>query len=114
MTSQYKKFTKLLAKWPLDSSKGNRDLGKLIRFKVKVAFESDIQNIDSDSCNQQYTSLKKIADNHYMKKYKRTKNSTATGLTVEECNLVLSDDVLQYLEEENKGFFAKLFGKDKK
>lgn len=114
MTSQYKKFTKLIAKWPLDSTKGERDLGKFIRDKVKTAFETDKRKLDSDLCNKQYTSLNKLADNHYKNKYKRTNKSTATGLSTEECNLILSEQVLAYLKEENKGFFSKIFGRETK
>ncbi|XP_034833866.1 probable methyltransferase-like protein 15 homolog [Maniola hyperantus] len=102
MTSQYKKFTKLLVKWPVDASKGERDLGKFIRDKVKAAFESDKANLDSELCTRQYNSLTKLADNHYRNKYKRTKHSTATGLSEEECQLILSSEVLDYLKEENK------------
>lgn len=112
MTTQYKKFIKLIAKWPIDHTKGERDLGKHIRDKVKVAFDStNKQNLDTELCNQQYNSLNKLADNHYKNKYKRKHSSTATGLSVEECNLILSNEVLTYLKEENKGFFRKLFGK---
>ncbi|KAJ2942148.1 hypothetical protein O0L34_g11064 [Tuta absoluta] len=115
MTTQYKKFTKLIAKWPLDSTKGDRDLGKFIRDKVKAAFESSERpNLDSELCNRQYNCLNKIADNYYRNKYKRTNNSTATGLSTEECNLILSNEVLAYLKEENKGFFSKIFNKDSK
>ncbi|KOB74309.1 putative s-adenosyl-methyl transferase mraw [Operophtera brumata] len=106
MTSQYKKFIKLIAKWPVDTTKGDRDLGRFIRDKVKTAFESsERQNLDSELCTRHYNSLNKLADNHYKNKYKRTQNSTATGLSTEECNLILSNEVLQYLKEENKGKF---------
>lgn len=92
-----------------------RDLGRLIRDKVKKAFESsERQNLDSELCTQQYNSLNKLADNHYNNKYKRTLNSTATGLSTEECNLILSDDCLEYLKEENKGFLSKIFKKEQK
>ncbi|KAI8425429.1 hypothetical protein MSG28_007176 [Choristoneura fumiferana] len=91
MTSQYKKFVKLIAKWPLDATKGERDLGKVIRDKVKAAFESTERvNLDSELCNRQYASLNRLADNHYKNKYKRSHTSTATGLSTEECNLMLS------------------------
>ncbi|CAH2046073.1 unnamed protein product, partial [Iphiclides podalirius] len=39
MTTQYKKFTRLIAKWPLDTTKGERDLGKFIRDKRKLSTE---------------------------------------------------------------------------
>ncbi|CAK1553331.1 unnamed protein product [Leptosia nina] len=113
MTTQYKKFTKLIAKWPLDLSKGDRDLGKIIRDKVKAAFEtSNSQKLNSESCNQYYNSLNRLADNHYKNKYKRKLHSSATGLSTEECNVVLSNEVLEYLKEENKSFFQKIFRKD--
>ncbi|KOB72610.1 putative s-adenosyl-methyl transferase mraw [Operophtera brumata] len=94
MTSQYKKFIKLIAKWPVDTTKGDRDLGRFIRDKVKTAFESsERQNLDSELCTRHYNSLNKLADNHYKNKYKRTQNSTATGLSTEECNLILSNEL---------------------
>ncbi|XP_053613236.1 probable methyltransferase-like protein 15 homolog [Plodia interpunctella] len=114
MTTQYKKFVKLIAKWPLDASKGERDLGKVIRDKVKLAFESsEQQNLDSEYCTRQYNSLNKLADNHYRNKYKRTKTSTATGLNTEECNLILSNEVLDYLKEENKGLSIRRLSTEK-
>ncbi|XP_047504325.1 probable methyltransferase-like protein 15 homolog [Pieris napi] len=103
MTTQYKRFTRLIAKWPVDSNKGDRDLGKLIRDTVKRAFElSNSQDLNSEFCNQQYNSLNKLADNYYKKKYKRIRQSSATGLNTEECNIILSNEVLDYLKEENK------------
>ncbi|XP_041969609.1 probable methyltransferase-like protein 15 homolog [Aricia agestis] len=112
MTSQYKKFMKLIAKWPVDASKGERDLGKFIRDKVKVAFEaSNKDNLDSELCTRQYNSLNKLADNFYHNKYKRTKFSTATGLSIEECNVILSNEVLEYLKEENKVLLRKVHTK---
>lgn len=80
---------------------------------MKVAFEaSNKQNLDSELCNRQYNALNKIADNHYRDKFIRTKQSTATGLSPEECNIILSNEVLTYLKEENKGFFKKIFQRD--
>ncbi|CAF4797327.1 unnamed protein product [Pieris macdunnoughi] len=115
MTTQYKRFTRLIAKWPVDSNKGDRDLGKLIRDTVKRAFElSNSQDLNSEFCNQQYNSLNKLADNYYKKKYKRIRQSSATGLNTEECNIILSNEVLDYLKEENKSFFHKIFKKDLK
>lgn len=68
--------------------------------------------MDSEHCNRQYNTLNKIADNYYRDKYKRTRHSTGTGLSTEECNIILSSEVLDYLKEENKGFFGKIFNKD--
>lgn len=112
MTTQYKKFIKLIAKWPVDVTKGDRDFGRALRDRVKLAFETDVASFDTETCNRQYKALNKLADNTYKNKYKRTVESSATGLSAEECNLILSTEVLDYLEEENKGFLKKIFKKD--
>lgn len=40
--------------------------------------------------------------------YKRSLTSTASGLTAEQCNIALSPEMKEYLEEENKFFLRKL------
>ncbi|XP_050685253.1 probable methyltransferase-like protein 15 homolog isoform X2 [Leptidea sinapis] len=103
MTSQYKKFTRLIAKWPLDPTKGERDLGLLIRNKVKLAFDSqNTQTLNTETCTKHYNSLNKLADNFYRNKYKRTKHSTGTGLSTEECKILLSNEALEFFKEDNK------------
>lgn len=82
---------------------------------MKNTFElSNSQDLDSEHCNQQYNSLNRLADNYYKKKYMRTRHNSATGLNPEECNIILSNEVLDYLKEENKSFFQKIFKKDSK
>lgn len=112
MTSQYRKFLRLIEKWPLDHSKKDRDLGKFIRDRVKIAFESkDKSVLNTELCNRQYAALNRLADNTHLKHYKIEKVSSASGLTPEECNLALSSEFLEYLKEENQGFLSKLFRK---
>lgn len=83
-------------------------MGKVIREKIKIAFDSkEPVKFDSEVCNQQYKALSRLADNTHRNKYKRTRNSSATGLSTDECNIVLSTEALKLLEEENKGFFQK-------
>ncbi|GBP40782.1 Ubiquinol-cytochrome-c reductase complex assembly factor 2 [Eumeta japonica] len=89
------------------------DLGRHIRERVKKAFESGSKtNWDSEECQQQYGSLSRLADNKYRNQYRLKRHSTATGLSTDECNLILSTEVLAYLKEENKGLFRKIFNKD--
>lgn len=58
-----------------------------------------------------HESLNRIADNQYKKAYDRLVNSSATGLTAEQCRGVLSDDFLSYLKEENTSFLSKVLNR---
>lgn len=90
-----------------------RDLGRFIREKVKAVFESgDLTQFDSKECAQQFAALTRLADNKHRNKYKRLYQSTSTGLSTEECKVILSSEMLEYLKEEDKGFFRKIFNKD--
>ncbi|XP_035726172.1 ubiquinol-cytochrome-c reductase complex assembly factor 2-like [Vespa mandarinia] len=113
MAGNYKNFMKLLESWPLDKSKPGRDLSQHIRDQVKLIFsKGDITTpIDKEQCNRYYASLKRISSNHYGQMYKRSLKSTASGLTVEQCNIALSPEMKKYLEEENKFFLKRLINK---
>lgn len=54
----------------------------------------------------QFKSLEILANNINFKKYPRRLNSTASGLSAEQCNQVLSSEFLEYMNEE-KGYFSK-------
>lgn len=87
-----------------------RDCGERIRECVKLAFNSEKGFTgDPEYCKAQYDALKRLTDNHYGNLYKRKLTHTSTGLTPQECNIVLSNESLQFLEEENKSFFKKYF-----
>nr|KAF7425683.1 hypothetical protein H0235_008121 [Vespula pensylvanica] len=110
MAGNYRNFMKLLESWPLDKSKPGRDLSQHIRDQVKLTFsKGDITTpVDQEQCDRYYGSLKRITSNHYGQIYKRNLTSTASGLTAEQCNIALSPEMKEYLEEENKFFLKKL------
>ncbi|XP_058796744.1 ubiquinol-cytochrome-c reductase complex assembly factor 2 [Phymastichus coffea] len=95
MTQLYRKYMRLLDKWPLD--------------KTKVEGEnSKLQN--QELCEQNYQSLDKIASNYYAKKYPHNFKKTSTGLSQELCSLAMNHEVQKalQLELENSGFFSKV------
>ncbi|KAK0087031.1 hypothetical protein PV325_001875 [Microctonus aethiopoides] len=104
MAGTYKNYLKLLESWPVDKSKVSRDLGQYIRDQVKIAFsKGDVATaFDKTKCDRNYNILKLIASNHYGKLYPRTQNSTATGLTSEQCHIALSEGFGKFMQEENK------------
>lgn len=72
-------------------------------------FESDIKYWD-----KQYISLNILLKNEHKNKYKRTLNTSATGLTAEQCNIALSNDILEELAEEEVSWAKKIFSFGKK
>lgn len=57
---------------------------------------------------KQFEALERICNNIHFEKNKRVSNSTATGLTREEAQIVLSDSALKYLaEEESKSIWKR-------
>jgi len=113
MAHVYEKYMKLLSKWPIDPTKNKRDLGQFIRDKLKVHLDSGkvCSAEDQVRCLRTHELLNKIADNQHRIKYKRSYESSATGLTALQCKEVLSDDFLKYLKEDQVGFLSKVFKK---
>lgn len=107
----YRRYLRLLEKWPADPTKQSRDLGKFLRDQIKLTFTAGELSspVDQEKCLKTYETLNKIADNHYFEKYKRTLSSSATGLTPEQCKAVLSDDFLEFLKEDDESFITKVF-----
>ncbi|XP_068155522.1 ubiquinol-cytochrome-c reductase complex assembly factor 2 isoform X2 [Drosophila tropicalis] len=98
MSMQYQRFLKVLEKWPAEKSKVGRDLGEQIRKQVtKLISLGSIS--DDKELTRQIDALERLSNNVYAKKYPRTYESTATGLTAAQCNQVLSSEFLQYLNE---------------
>lgn len=78
-----------------------RDFGENLRIRVKeLANPLNITGETAEALSKQIDSLEKLTNNTYAKKYKRIHSSTATGLTSEQCSLVLSTEFLSYLNEE--------------
>uniref|UniRef100_A0A8D2CQZ4 Mitochondrial nucleoid factor 1 n=1 Tax=Sciurus vulgaris TaxID=55149 RepID=A0A8D2CQZ4_SCIVU len=83
--SRYRRFLKLCEEWPVDETKRGRDLGAYLRQRVAQAFR--------EGENTQYP---------------RPRDTTFSGLSVEEYKLILSTDTLEEFKEMNKGMWKKL------
>uniref|UniRef100_A0A8C5VF32 Mitochondrial nucleoid factor 1 n=1 Tax=Microcebus murinus TaxID=30608 RepID=A0A8C5VF32_MICMU len=83
--SRYRRFLKLCEEWPVDETKRGRDLGSYLRQRVAQAFR--------EGENTQYP---------------RPRDTTFSGLSVEEYKLILSTDTLDEFKEMNKGMWKKL------
>ncbi|XP_075766702.1 ubiquinol-cytochrome c reductase complex assembly factor 2 isoform X3 [Pelodiscus sinensis] len=92
--TRYRRFLKLCEEWPVEETKRGRDLGAVVRQRVAQAFREgeSTQIADPATCDQMYESLVRIHTNFYKNKYPRLKDTSFTGVTVEECKLVLASD----------------------
>ncbi|KAM8988230.1 ubiquinol-cytochrome c reductase complex assembly factor 2 isoform 1-T1 [Guaruba guarouba] len=108
--SRYRRFLRLCEEWPVEDSKRHRDLGAFLRQRVARAFrEGESTEIaDPENCDQMYESLVRIHTNYYKNKYPRLKDTNFTGVTVEDCKMILATDVLQQMEDMKKGTWKKL------
>lgn len=92
-----------------------RDLGEYLRKQLKASLRAG--NISSNgelSMDRQFQSLERISNNVHFNQYQRLRDSTATGLTSEQCKILISDSSLKYFTEEKKsGLFSSLFSKKK-
>lgn len=75
---------------------------------MKQSYKDNLFESNSKYWDKQYIAIQKIINNDSKNKYKRSLTSSATGLTAEQCNLALSNDVLNQLKEEEKSFFRRL------
>uniref|UniRef100_A0A452U2D7 Mitochondrial nucleoid factor 1 n=1 Tax=Ursus maritimus TaxID=29073 RepID=A0A452U2D7_URSMA len=75
----------LCEEWPVDETKRGRDLGAYLRQRVAQAFR--------EGENTQYP---------------RPRDTSFSGLSVEEYKLILSTDTLEEFKEVNKGMWKKL------
>ncbi|XP_043946898.1 ubiquinol-cytochrome-c reductase complex assembly factor 2 isoform X3 [Drosophila biarmipes] len=98
MSAQYQRFLKVLEKWPAEKSKVGRDLGEQIRKQV-TKLTSLEDGATEKGLDRQIEALERLCNNVYAKKYPRTYESTATGLTAAQCSQVLSSEFLQYLND---------------
>nr|ATN38464.1 mitochondrial ubiquinol-cytochrome-c reductase complex assembly factor 2 [Sparus aurata] len=107
--TRYRRFLKLCEEWPRDEFKKGRDLGTFLRQKVAVGFREgeNTQIQDPEKCDQMYESLARINTNVYKQRFPRVRDTSFTGVTVEECKLLLSGNV-QQMDEEKKGLWKKL------
>uniref|UniRef100_A0A8C6BIR9 Mitochondrial nucleoid factor 1 n=1 Tax=Monodon monoceros TaxID=40151 RepID=A0A8C6BIR9_MONMO len=83
--SRYRRFLRLCEEWPVDETKKGRDLGAYLRQRVAQAFR--------EGENTQYP---------------RPRDTSFSGLSLEEYKLILSTDTLEEFKEMNKGMWKKL------
>uniref|UniRef100_A0A8C6Z0V9 Mitochondrial nucleoid factor 1 n=1 Tax=Nothoprocta perdicaria TaxID=30464 RepID=A0A8C6Z0V9_NOTPE len=83
--TRYRRFLKLCEEWPVEETKRQRDLGAVLRQRVAQAFR------EGESTQ-----------------YPRLKDTTFTGVTVEDCKMILATDILKQMEEMKKGTWKKL------
>ncbi|NWY68792.1 UQCC2 factor, partial [Erithacus rubecula] len=108
--SRYRRFLRLCEEWPVEDSKWQRDLGSVLRQRVAQAFrEGENTPIsDPEACDQMYESLVRIHSNYYKNKYPRLKDTTFTGVTQEDCRMILATDILKQMEDMKKGTWKRL------
>ncbi|XP_053102269.1 ubiquinol-cytochrome-c reductase complex assembly factor 2 isoform X2 [Hemicordylus capensis] len=96
--TRYRRFLKLCEEWPVEETKRGRDLGTFLRQRIS----------DPVTCDEMFESLARIHTNYYKTKYPRLKDTSFTGVSVEECKLVIATDSLKQMEEGKKGKWTKL------
>ncbi|KAI1230979.1 hypothetical protein IHE44_0008416, partial [Lamprotornis superbus] len=63
---------------------------------------------DPEACDQMYESLVRIHTNFYKNKYPRLKETTFTGVTIDDCRSILATDILKQMEDMKKGTWKRL------
>jgi receptor-type tyrosine-protein phosphatase gamma/nucleoid factor 1 len=87
-----------------------RDLGEHIRERVKTAFKTgEVYPWNENECNRIHASLKRLADNQYGQMYPRKSKSSASGLSADQCQALLSTEFLEELKKSEQGVFSRLF-----
>ncbi|NXR07202.1 UQCC2 factor, partial [Semnornis frantzii] len=108
--TRYRRVLKLCEEGPVEETKRHRDLGVFLRQRVAQAFREgeNTQVADPEACDQMYESLLRIHTNYYRNKYPRLKDTSFTGVTVEDCKMILATDILKQMEDMKKGTWRKL------
>lgn len=91
-------------------------MGEYLKSYVDKAYKENKFEGDIKHWDRQFVSLNILLKNEHKNNYKRKLTSSATGLTAEQCNIVLSNECLEELKEEDTPFYKKIFsfGKKKK
>ncbi|XP_023604149.1 ubiquinol-cytochrome-c reductase complex assembly factor 2 isoform X2 [Myotis lucifugus] len=63
---------------------------------------------EPEACDEMYESLARLHSNYYKHKYPRPRDTSFSGLTLEEYKLILATDTLGELKDMNKGLWKKL------
>jgi nucleoid factor 1 len=96
MSSQqiFRDFLILFKNWPVDTLKTGRCLGELIRRQFSQDFKNGelTENVYTVRWSKILADLKPIANNEFLKKYPRTKEVGAMGISIDACRVVVSND----------------------
>ncbi|XP_071854322.1 ubiquinol-cytochrome-c reductase complex assembly factor 2-like [Apostichopus japonicus] len=107
--TRYRKFLRLAENWPIDPTKAGRDFGVHLRQAIAAAFrEGPNTKINEKDCDRQYEALQRLNTDHNRKKFPRVKETSATGSTAEECNMVMATATMQEMEYLDKNIFQKV------
>ena len=105
----YRRYLALCNQWGIDSTKTGRDFGHYLRTKINTLFpQGEFSEVkDITALDKKISAFERLANNKY---YKPTiVNSSASGLTVEECQNILGTESLKYLEElDKKGIIGRI------
>lgn len=105
--SRYRKYLLLIEKWPIDNSRGNRDLGALLRKRILTGFsQGEATAVNDVECDKIYESLHRITTDCYKGLYERSTTTNASGAGAEVLKEVLSDAGLE--EFGSKSVLARL------
>ncbi|XP_037082786.1 ubiquinol-cytochrome-c reductase complex assembly factor 2-like [Pollicipes pollicipes] len=108
-SSAYRGFLRLLEKWPADHTKSGRDLGEYIRVCVADAFRHEERSsVDEKACRRQLESLSRIANNHHLHSARRSGTGTGSGLSVDQCHQLMTNEFLQQLETLDQGWMKRI------
>lgn len=107
--TRYRKFLRLAENWPVDPTKSGRDFGVLLRQKIASAFrEGPNTKINERECDRKYEALVKINTDYNRKKFPRVRETSATGSTAEECNMVMATATIKEMEYMEKSILQKV------
>ncbi|CRL06151.1 CLUMA_CG018923, isoform A [Clunio marinus] len=81
MSNHYKKFLRLLEKWPVDKTKQGRDLGQHLRTSLEqILGGKNIVAVNNPKLDKQFQSLENLANNIYQQKYPPKRKNSRTML----------------------------------
>uniref|UniRef100_A0A914XB72 Mitochondrial protein M19 n=1 Tax=Plectus sambesii TaxID=2011161 RepID=A0A914XB72_9BILA len=116
----YKRFMRLVEKWPKDSYKNpQRDFAVQLREQVKLSFEKGseaISNIDTIQCEKRLQSLQEMVEGQHLKDFPHQYKTGMFGLEAEMLHLMTTDEMRENVgfREKPLTFFERLFGRKNK
>ncbi|XP_070697467.1 ubiquinol-cytochrome-c reductase complex assembly factor 2 [Pempheris klunzingeri] len=107
--TRYRRFLKLCEEWPRNESQKGHDMATFLLQRVASAFREgeNTQISDPEKCDQMYESLARINSNVYRQRFPRVRDTSFTGVTVDECKVLLRGSA-QQMDDEKKGLWKTL------